>query len=382
MDVPRFKSIARPAPDMLWLGFFYFTISCGHLIWRATIYNFGLEEYDVKPEEISYLFSIAALPGLLTIALGFLVQRITLVAILISSYFSIGAGLIVMGQSANWQTVWGGVLLLNLGFAVIYPMAGCFCLNRSRADRAAVTLGNLKSLGPAAAFATIPLMTFLLPLFNIRTLLLMTGYVTIVVGMVITPYASRFVVMRRLQRRFKFRRQLLPFYTLNFLNGSRSALFKTFVIFFPGPSLWFGNRDDRQHRHLRVCVQLHRLSSGRPLRAILWPPQGAAVCLFTGRLSFPGLQHHRSPQYIDHSISCGFIPVLHIGRHRRAPQIELRGPRLRRSIIGRRERVLFCRLHHAGSGRRAVALFRLPGPFRLRCGIGLHFHSGQSGPGI
>nr|MDJ0988397.1 hypothetical protein [Desulfobacterales bacterium] len=119
---------------MLWLGFFYFTISCGHLIWRATIYNFGLEEYNVKPEEISYLFSIAAIPGLLTIVLGFVVQKITLVFILISSYFLIGAGLIVMGESATWQTVWGGVLLLNFGFAVIYPMAGCFCLNRSRAD--------------------------------------------------------------------------------------------------------------------------------------------------------------------------------------------------------------------------------------------------------
>jgi hypothetical protein len=232
MDAPRFKSIARSAPDMLWLGFFYFTTSCGHLIWRATVYNFGLEEYNVKPEDISYLFSIAAIPGLLTIGLGFLVQRITLVAILISSYFLIGAGLIIMGESANWQMVWGGVLLLNFGIAVIYPIAGCFCLNRSRADRAAVTLGSLKSLGPAAAFATIPLMTFLLPLFDVRTLLLMAGYVTIAVGMAITPHATRFVVMRQMQRRFQFRRQLLPFYALNFLNGSRSALFKTFVIFF------------------------------------------------------------------------------------------------------------------------------------------------------
>ena len=232
MDAPRFKSISLPTRDILWLGFFYFTISCGHLIWRATVYNFGLEEYNVKPEDISYLFSIAAIPGLLTIGLGFLVQRITLVAILISSYFLIGAGLIVMGESANWHTVWGGVLLLNLGFAVIYPMAGCFCLNRSRTERAVVTLGSLRSLGPAAAFATIPLMAFLLPLFNVRTLLLMTGYVTIAVGMVITPYATRFVVMRRTQRQFQFRRHLLPFYALNFLNGSRSALFKTFVIFF------------------------------------------------------------------------------------------------------------------------------------------------------
>ncbi len=232
MDASRFKSIKLPAPDMLWLGLFYFTISCGHLIWRATIYNFGLEEYNVKPEEISYLFSIAAIPGLLTIVLGFVVQKITLVFILISSYFLIGAGLIVMGESATWQTVWGGALLLNFGFAVIYPMAGCFGLNRSRTDRAAVILGNLRSLGPAAAFATIPLMALLLPQFNVRSLLLMTGYITIAVGLVITPYATRFVVMRQLQRRFQFRRHLLPFYALNFLNGSRSALFKTFVIFF------------------------------------------------------------------------------------------------------------------------------------------------------
>ncbi len=232
MDAKFFKPLPFLSPDMLWLGCFYFTISCGHLIWRATIYNFGLEEYNIQTEEISHLFSIAAIPGLLTIGLGFLIQKITLFAILVISYLMIGAGLIVIGESTNWETVWGGVLLLNFGFAVIYPVASCFCLNRSRTEQAPVTLGNLKSLRPAAALATVPLIAFLLPLSSVRTFLFITGSITIVVGLAITPFTMHFVVAHKRQRRFQFRSDLLPFYALNFLNGSRSALFKTFVIFF------------------------------------------------------------------------------------------------------------------------------------------------------
>ena len=217
---------------MHWLGFFYFTISCGHLIWRATIYNYGIEEFEVEPDDISYLFSIGAIPGLLTIALGFLVQRFTLLVVLVTSYLLIGAGLIVIGQSAKWETVGVGVLLLNLGLAVVYPMSSSFCLNRSPTDQAAITLGSLKSLGPAAALVTVPLMLLLTPVLSVRPFLLTVGGIIIGVGMLVTPFANHFGVMHNLQHRFRFRGWLIPFYVLNFLNGSRSALFKTFVIIF------------------------------------------------------------------------------------------------------------------------------------------------------
>ncbi len=232
MDTNILKPIPLPSHDMIWLGFLYFTTSCAHLIWRATIYNFGLDEYNVSTEEISLLFSMAAIPGILTMVVGFVAQRIAILGVLIGSYLMIGAGLIVIGESVSWGMVWGGVLLISFGVTIIFPLTNYFCLNRSHAGRAAVRLGKLKSLGPAAAFASIPLIAYILPLLSVRTFFSLAGGLMIVVGIMVPTFARHFVILRQLQGRFQFHHRLIPFYTLNFLNGSRSALFKTFVIFF------------------------------------------------------------------------------------------------------------------------------------------------------
>ena len=94
------------------IGFCYFAVFLGHSVWRSTFYRYSLEVIKLDQTEISWLFSIASIPGLFAFFLGYIAPKVPLYMLTGSTLFLFGSGLIILGLAADSR----GLLLVTWYF--------------------------------------------------------------------------------------------------------------------------------------------------------------------------------------------------------------------------------------------------------------------------
>lgn len=229
MELPVSRPTVR-LPEPLLLGIAYFVTFAGHSIWRATFHNFAIETFQVNAQQVGFLFSLTAIPGVLAFTVGFFAKKVRIFPLLALSCTLVGLGLIWIGLVSHWNTLWLGVLSISTGFICFYPVVTSLCLLQSERKASAISIGRLKSFGPLAAIGSALLILHALPSLGFKTFFIVTGTAVVFCGGVTTlGIRNKEYAIIQGSLRFKFR--LWPYYALNFLAGCRSALFKTFVIF-------------------------------------------------------------------------------------------------------------------------------------------------------
>jgi hypothetical protein len=236
----------------------YFAVSVGQHIWRATFQNLAIDTFDITPVQIGLAYSIVSIPGFLSAILGLIAVRIRLFRLLFSSFLLIGIGLIGIGILAKVSLSFGSIdlaplkavntntvgtvntrfvllsvclLILHSGLVAYYPTINTIFLLGVKSKDAFKKLSILKSIGPLAGALGTGVVLLLLTNFSYAVKLSVVGLAVILVGtLCVVMLPSRQYEGK--QRMVRLKKALAPYYLLNFLNGCRSAIFKTFVIYY------------------------------------------------------------------------------------------------------------------------------------------------------
>ena len=208
----------------------YFVVLMGHSIWRMTFYNYALETFDLTPQDIGYLFSIASIPGTVAIVIAILEHRLSFRLVTTLATGLLGIGLILLGSVGRAQDLWLGTLLVSAGIAWFLPLANKIVIREHETSNVSEALGRLKSLGPAAGMAAAVLIYAAVRNADaVAAFLVAAGLITLLSGFWCAQ-RSRPIDRELASLQLRFSKHLRVYYLLNFLAGSRSAIFKTFVI--------------------------------------------------------------------------------------------------------------------------------------------------------
>jgi hypothetical protein len=253
------------APGGVWaVGSVYFILFLAHSVWRTTFQNNAVNNFGLNGEEVGVLFSLTYIPGIFCFTIGFFATRVPLYRLLITACLLLATGLFVVAAAAGLSGLAFGTLLISFGFTFFYTVANAACLAGNPGKSAAVSLARLKSLGPLAGLCGALLLLYLfapgllvdaiaivtsrepgqvLPsLFSLlaakpdvdsrllQLLLTFLGGSVLLLGWLLGR-RLRLRTMGTTYGALHIRRQLMPYYTLNFLAGSRSAIFQSFAIF-------------------------------------------------------------------------------------------------------------------------------------------------------
>jgi len=123
------------------------------------------------------------------------------------------------------------LLLLHAGFAAYYPTINTIFLLGVKADQAVKRLSSLKSLGPLAGAVGAGVILLLMSSGSYFSKLAVVGIAVILVGILCISTLPSSEYSKK-QHRLRLKKKLLSYYLLNFLNGCRSAIFSTFVIYY------------------------------------------------------------------------------------------------------------------------------------------------------
>ena len=102
----------RSNKPSLHLGLIYFVVFLGFNVWRATFHNYAVDTLKVSETQIGFLFSITAIPGLLTFSIGLLSSRIKIIFLLISTFLLSGIGFFWISFFDSWGTIGIGVFAI------------------------------------------------------------------------------------------------------------------------------------------------------------------------------------------------------------------------------------------------------------------------------
>ncbi|MCP4721415.1 MAG: MFS transporter, partial [Desulfobacteraceae bacterium] len=130
-----------------------------------------------------------------------------------------------------WHQLLGGIVILHLGFAIFYLAVNAIFLSITIPNQAVRKLSILRSLGPLSGIVVTAFMLFALLPFGYSTLLVSLGCLILLTGA--ACYLSSYLGQKSIpQNHIRLDKKIIAYYGLNFLNGCRSGLFKTFVLYY------------------------------------------------------------------------------------------------------------------------------------------------------
>ena len=224
------SSSSRRLTAPLIFGIAYFAIFAGNNIWRSTFYNYTVETFHITAAQIGLLFSISAIPGVFAFGVGLISRGVRLSLFMLVACILVGAGLIGIGIAPTRHLLWPAVLSISIGFTIFYPVVNSLALQDSIPEKTSIFMGRLKSFGPLSAVMTALLILFALKPLGYSAFQILAGMLILIFGVIIT-----FDVKKKkygLQKgTLRWKAELWPYYTLNFLAGSRSAFFKAFILY-------------------------------------------------------------------------------------------------------------------------------------------------------
>lgn len=214
------------------MNLFYFLYFTGQSIWRATFHNFAVDTYRITPIQMGMAFSMISMPGLGSALLGLIGDRVRLVFLLFLSSCAMGCGLIIYGLGKDWFHLISGIFILHIGFAVFYPSIHAIFLSITIPNQAAKRLSTFRSIGPLSGIVATALLVFILPAIGYPGMLVCLGCLIMLTGG-IACHSSFYLEKKFIpQNQIRLDKRLIGYYGLHFLNGCRSGLFKTFVLYY------------------------------------------------------------------------------------------------------------------------------------------------------
>lgn len=216
------------APPLL-LTLSYFAVFFGESLWRATFANYAIDTLDIEASRIPFYFALAALPGTVAFAVGIASVWTRVHLLVIFSILMLGGGLVVLSMMPGTFQLAVAVLSIGIGFHSFYVVSNSLCLLQSKQTHAPIALGKIRSVGPLAGLLSGGLVFLTITSQTLPVFLAAVGACIVAVGFAMARWA-RTRSYGLLRGRLSVSRALWPYYLLNFLAGSRSALFTTFVI--------------------------------------------------------------------------------------------------------------------------------------------------------
>lgn len=207
----------------------YLVIFGGIHCWRAMFYDHALGVLNAETGQIAAVFSWLALPGVLAFAVGQLLKYFNFRSVIGSATILVGAGLIWVGLAPSLVLMSPGLLALGLGPILFYPAVSGLALLKSPHQQSATELGRLRSYGPLASLLVAGLILLIFANAGFQLVMSIVGMVLLVVGIVATRELGADQLTRE-HSKLRPRMALLPYYSLHFLAGVRSGVFRAFVI--------------------------------------------------------------------------------------------------------------------------------------------------------
>lgn len=255
---------------LLKIGMVYFALFLAHSIWRTTLHNQAVNNFELSQAQFGYVISATYIPGIFAFTIGLVAHRLPLYSLLVVSCLALAGGMFIFAATDivtatdQFLLLLVATLLIAFGFTSFYTVANSACLLGSDGARAPYDLGRLKSLGPLAGFlaASIVIAMFApaslgewlsvidlsdlarsiarllsfsqskpeVDSLQLHTLLVTLAFLLLLLGIYVGA-AIRVSHAGRSLGRFNLRRGLAYYYALNFLAGCRSAIFQTFALF-------------------------------------------------------------------------------------------------------------------------------------------------------
>jgi hypothetical protein len=242
----------------------YFALFLAQSLWRTTLNNNAVNNFDLNESQIGFVFAAIYVPGIFAFTIGLVARHLALYVLLVFACLSPATGMFVISFADQLSALVTATLLIAFGFTFFYTVANSACLLGSDKAHAPYELGRLKSLGPLAGFFAALILIILFapaslskwfsildssdfldslgqlitfshhsPEFDgrlLRSLLATIAGLLLLLGLYV-GVTIRLSHVGKSHGRFNIRRGLTPYYALNFLAGCRSAIFQTFALF-------------------------------------------------------------------------------------------------------------------------------------------------------
>ncbi len=176
------------------------------------------------------IYSLISIPGLLALLTPKITGRYS--SRKIASYLCVlvAISIILVSHVQQWLVVAVAMTAIATGQILIYTIA-CTLSTETARDRAGAqqNLARLRSYGPLATLSASTLIIVILPFTTYSFLFI--GQACLLLGVAVYTYQySKWYPTKKRTTKIRINRSLWSYYLMNFLSGSRSALFKAFVI--------------------------------------------------------------------------------------------------------------------------------------------------------
>lgn len=206
----------------------FFIMVMGYSLWRMTFYNYADVSFQLDNVTIGHIFSASSIPGVFSFLLGFVAHYTAYYILTGLSAIILGLGMILLGMATTVPELWIATVSISWGFVWFLSLANNAYIDESAKQTVQLALGRLKSLGPLAAVAA----TFLIYFTEkgeLKLVFWVAGIGTILSSIWLS-FSIRGQRIGRKRSRLSLSWSLWPYYLLNLVAGSRSAIFKAFVI--------------------------------------------------------------------------------------------------------------------------------------------------------
>lgn len=201
-------------------------------VWLALLNNFAVEQVAFTGREIGILQSLREIPGFLafTAVLVLLIVREQVFALV--SIALLGIGVAITGFFPTEYGLYFTTVLMSIGFHYFYTVQQSLTLQWIEKDRTPEVMGRLSSAGSIAAIAAFTLVWFGVEYLELgyRVLYLVAGGVTVVLAIAAALFP---VFPQKVQQRkhLLMRRRYWLYYALTFMSGARRQIFMVFAGF-------------------------------------------------------------------------------------------------------------------------------------------------------
>ncbi len=208
----------------------YFSVQLGANLWFSTFHAHAINNLGLSNIQISILFSLTSIPALLIIFSPKFLGRSSPRIVVACLGIMLSVSLTVVSQVQQWLLVALGMLVISTSQILIYTIACALSVEHaSGRAHAQKRLARLRSYGPIAVLSASSIVIFVLPLTRYE--LLFSAVACLLLGSAF--YTYKFSNWRPPKERITdihLSKNLWSYYLMNFLSGSRSVLFKAFVI--------------------------------------------------------------------------------------------------------------------------------------------------------
>ena len=199
-------------------------------LWISIFHVQAIENFGFSNAQISTIYSLISIPGLLAIFAPKIIGRFS--SRKTTSYLCIliAISILVVSYTQQWLFIAMAMVAMATAQILIYTIA-CTLSTESASSQAAAqqSLARLRSYGPFATLSASALIIVILPYTDYKYLFTAQACLLLAVAFYTYRYSKWYPTSRR-STRIRINPSLWSYYLMNFLSGSRSALFKAFVI--------------------------------------------------------------------------------------------------------------------------------------------------------